>query len=58
MQQTYCFHHFFSENVTKRKNHDTFLPIYSSNTANSPTRIHLFVCKRREKKRNNLCVSQ
>lgn len=49
MQQTYCFHHFFSENVTKRKNHDTFLPIYSSNTAEQPHPYPL-VCKRKETK--------
>lgn len=50
MQQPDCFHHFFSENVTKRKNHDTFLPIYSSKQPNSPTRLLLFVCKRKETK--------
>ena len=54
MQQTYCFHHFFSENVTKRKNHDTFLPIYSSKTAEQPHPYPL-VCL--QEKRNEItCV--
>lgn len=50
MQQAYCFHHFFSENVTKRKNTIRFLPIYSSKQQDSPTRLLLFVCKRKETK--------
>lgn len=51
MQQAYCFHHFFSENVTKRKNMIRFFcPFIAAKQPNSPTRLHLFVCKRKETK--------